>query len=116
MEIEDGPFTEAVHGESAVKRSIKEGRACGPDDIPPEIFQHCDLANIILAFAKKLLDEEKPEHWFRNDLIPLPKAGVQGVSLSGIAAKLVNKMILNRIRSKIDEHLPPNENGFRPGR
>lgn len=78
MGIEDGPFTEAVHGESAVKRSIKEGRACGPDDIPPEIFKHCDLANIILAFAKKLLDEEKPEHWFRNDLIPLPKAGVQG--------------------------------------
>ena len=78
MEIEDGPFTEAVHGESAVKRSIKEGRACGPDDIPPEIFKHCDLAKIILAFANKLLDEEKPEHWSRNDLIPLPKAGVQG--------------------------------------
>ena len=36
--------------------------------------------------------------------------------LSSVAAKLTNKMILNRIQSEIDEHLRPNQNGFRPGR
>ena len=56
-------------------------------------------------------------------LYPLPKAGdlgrkenYRGISLSCIAAILVNKMILNRISSKIDKHLRPNQNGFRPGR
>ena len=65
----------------------------------------------------------KPEHWSKNDLIPLPKAGdlgrkenYRGISLSCIVAILVNKLILNRIRSKIDKHLPPNKNGFRSGR
>lgn len=64
----------------------------------------------------------KPEHWSRNDLIPLPKAGdlgrtenYRGTSVSRIAAILVNKMILNRIGSKIDKHLRPNQNRFRPG-
>ena len=31
-------------------------------------------------------------------------------------AKLVNKMVLNRIQPRIDDHLRPNQNGFRPGR
>ena len=65
----------------------------------------------------------KPEHSSRNDLIPLPKAGdlertenYRGISVSRIAAILmVNKMILNRIGSKIDKHLRPNQNRFRPG-
>ena len=33
-----------------------------------------------------------------------------------MVAKLVNKMILNRRQPKIDKHLCPNQNGFRPGR
>ena len=40
----------------------------------------------------------------------------RGISLAPIAAKLVNKMILNRIQPMIDSHLRPNQNGFRPGR
>lgn len=65
----------------------------------------------------------KPEHSSRYDLIPLPKAGdlgrtenYRGISVSRIAAILVNKMILNRIGSKIDKHLRPNQNRFLPGR
>ena len=54
MKIEEGPFTEAEY--TAVKKSIKEGRACGPDGIPPEVFNSCDSDNIILALANKLLD------------------------------------------------------------
>ena len=33
-----------------------------------------------------------------------------------IAAKITNKMILNRIQPAIDPRLRPNQNGFRPGR
>ena len=33
-----------------------------------------------------------------------------------LITKIVNKMVLNRIQPKIDIHLRPNQNGFRPGR
>ena len=53
----------------------------------------------------------------------MPKSGdlsdtsnYRGISLAPIVAKLVNKMVLNRIQPKIDDHLQPNQNGFRPGR
>ena len=36
--------------------------------------------------------------------------------LTAIAAKMTNKMILNRIQPVIDPRLRPNQNGFRPGR
>lgn len=121
MQISDEPFTAKEY--ATVKKSIKEGKACGPDGIPPEVFKHVDLDNIMLGFANKLLDGEKPEQWSNSELKPLPKSGdlsttdnYRGISLSVIAAKLVNKMLLNRIRSKIDKHLRPNQNGFRPGR
>ena len=54
------------------------------------------------------------------DIIPVPKSGdlgltsnYRGISLSAIAAKMTNKMLLNRILPAIDPHLRPNQNGFR---
>ena len=56
-------------------------------------------------------------------MLPLPKSGdltnpqnYRGISLISVPAKSVNKMILNRLQKKIDPHLRPNQNGFRPGR
>ena len=56
-------------------------------------------------------------------MIPLPKTvdlsdtgNYRGISLSSIAVKFVNKMILNRIQPKLDQHLRPNQNGLRPER
>ena len=56
-------------------------------------------------------------------MLPLPKSGdlsltanYRGISLSSMAAKLVNKMILNRLQPKIGKNLRPNQNGIRPGR
>ena len=66
---------------------------------------------------------DKPQQWSEINLIPVPKSGdlsdtsnYRGISLAPIVAKLVNKMVLNRIQPKIDDHLRPNQNGFRPGR
>ena len=56
-------------------------------------------------------------------MIPLPKTGdlsdtgnYKGISLSSIVAKFVNKIILNRTQPKLEQHLRPNQNGFRSGR
>ena len=77
----------------------------------------------MLEFAKNLLNGYKPAQWSKSDLKPLPKSGdlsstesYRGICLSATSAKIVNKLILNRIRLVLDQHLRNNQNGFRPGR
>ena len=55
-------------------------------------------------------------------MLLLPKIGdlsqisnYRGINQSSQVAKNINKIILNRIMSKIDIHLSHNQNGFRPG-
>ena len=82
------------------------------------------MDDILLEFANKLLNDNiKPDQWSEIDMLPPPKSGdlsltanYRGISLSSMVAKLVNKMILNRLQPKINKHLRPNQNGFRPGR
>ena len=64
-----------------------------------------------------------PKQWVTNVIIPLPKKGdlslmtnYRGISLMSIAAKVYNKILLNRIRPHIDPLLRKNQAGFRPGR
>ena len=52
-------------------------------------------------------------------MLPLPKIGdlsqisnYTGISLSTQVAKTINKMIINRIISKIDIHIRHNQNGL----
>ena len=63
------------------------------------------------------------EQWSESNLITLPKSGdlgdannYRGIALTAMAAKVTNRLILNRIRPSIDPHLRPNQNGYRPGR
>ena len=99
------------------------GKAAGPDGIPTEVLKLCDFDDIILSFANGLFQGEKPDQWSIGNLIPIPNSGdrseygnYRGIMLTVVAAKLTNKMILNRIQPEIDKHLRPNQNGFRPGR
>ena len=119
--IPDGPFTREEY--TKVKNELKNRKACGPDGIPPEVFKYCDLDDIMLEFASNLLNGHKAAQWSKSDLKPLPKSGdlsstenYRGISLSATSAEIVNKLILNRIRPVLDQHLRNNQNGFRPGR
>ena len=107
-----------------VKGSIKEGRTAGIDNVAPEVLKRCDVDTIMLKFANKfVVEHEKPQQWSEINMLPIPKSGdltdpqnYRGISLISALAKTVNKMILNRLQKKIDPHLRPNQNGFRPGR
>ena len=119
--INDEQFT--LQDLETVKKTLRKGKAAGHDNIPPDVLKCCDFDGIILSFANKLLmDKVKPQQWSELDLIPLPKTGdlgvtenYRGISLSSIIAKMVNKMILNRIQPKIDVLLRGNQI-FRPSR
>ena len=66
---------------------------------------------------------KKPTQLGESDMIPVPKKGDLsllsnhcGVSISSIVAKVIKRMILNRIQPKTDPYLQSNQNKFRPGR
>ena len=61
--------------------------------------------------------------WGISGIVPVPKkrgltrcTNNRGISLSQIASKIYNQLMLNRIRPVIDKLLCPNQNGFCPGR
>ena len=54
LQIEDGDFTKEEIEQ--VKRQMREGKQSGPDHISPEVIKRCDLDDIILHFANKLLN------------------------------------------------------------
>ena len=122
LSIKTGPFT--VKEYQAVKRKLKEDKTLGSDGISIEALKHCDFDDIIVKYANKLLiDQEKPDQWSDIHIIPLPKSGdlskvgnYRGIGISSTVSNVINRMILNRIQPAIDEHLRPNQNGFRPNR
>ena len=122
LHIKDSNFT--IEELESVKKHLKDGKQTGPDNIPTEVLKRCDLDDIIIEYANRLLNEDmKPKQWSEIDILPLPKTGdlsdtgnYRGISLSSVVAKIVNKMILNRLQTKMEGNLRPNQNGFRPGR
>ena len=122
LNIETSPFT--VKECQAVKRKLKEDKTLGSDGISTEALKHCDFNDIVLKYANKLLiDQEKPDQWSDIHIIPLPKSGdlskvgnYRGTGISSAISKVINRMTLNCIQPAIDEHLRPNQNGFRPNR
>ena len=96
---------------------MKEGKSCGEDGITPEIIKRCDLDDILLYFCNQALEGCIPNLWTISNIIPVPKTGdltnptnYRGISLTSVAAKVFNKLILNRIRPLIEDKLRINQN------
>ncbi|KAL5263087.1 hypothetical protein ACHWQZ_G008482 [Mnemiopsis leidyi] len=78
----------------------------------------------LLGFCNEALVNGKvPDAWTTASIIPIPKKGdlskpgnYRGISLALVAAKIFNKLLLNRIYPHVDPLLRPNQNGFRKGR
>ena len=90
LDINTDPFT--LEEYRIAKTSIKEGKACGDDNIASEVLKRCDLDQIVLDFCNQALTKgEKPGHWSISNSIPLPKNGDlsdpknnRGISLSSL--------------------------------
>ena len=77
----------------------------------------------LLKVSNRTLNGDRAKIWVKSGIIPLPKKGdlgdtgnYNGISLTVVAAKIYNKLFLERIRSQLDPLLRINQNGFRPGR
>ena len=77
----------------------------------------------LLDICNKTFNGDRPNIWVKSGIIPLPKKGdlgdtgnYLGISLTVTAAKIYNKILLDRIRPHLDPLLRVNQNGFRTGR
>ncbi|KAL5271007.1 hypothetical protein ACHWQZ_G001606 [Mnemiopsis leidyi] len=122
LDIDINPFTPEELAQA--KTQIVEGKAFGDDGISPEVMKRVDLDEIILKFCNDALTKgEIPDQWKLSNIIPVPKKGdltktdnYRGISLTSIVCKTLNRMVLNRIKPRLEEVLRDNQNGFRPGR
>ena len=74
-------------------------------------------------YTIKIRQESRIKRWNEGGFLPFPKKGnlalkknYRCITLTSIASKIYNLMLLNRIRPKIEDILRKNQNGFRTNR
>ena len=122
LNIETSEFT--LNELSAVIKQLKPSKAFGPDNIPAIIWKESLFHELLLKLCNFcFLNKSCPSIWRKSQIIPVPKKGdlslatnYRGISLLPIAAKIYNKLILNRLLPYVEPLLRNNQNGFRAGR
>ena len=107
-------------------RIIINGKAAGPDGIPPEALKATPTksAEMLQPLLQKIWEEEKvPDAWKIGYLVKLPKKGDlsqcgnwRGIMLLSIASKVLTRVILERMKEALDKELRPEQAGFRQNR
>ncbi|KAI8507980.1 hypothetical protein Bbelb_142200 [Branchiostoma belcheri] len=102
---------------------MKPGKAPGLDGLPLELWKLPKARESLTVFCNQALAGHRPPEWGLAGIVPVPKKGnltlpdnYRGISLTQVAAKVYNRLLLNRLRPVIDKLLRPNQNGFRPSR
>ena len=102
---------------------LKSKKAPGLDNIPPEVWKYCNFDNILLGFCNNVYNGNSIDKWTEGCILPFPKKGdlgvtdnYRGITLTAIAAKIYNSMLLNRIQPTLEKILRKNQNGFRKNR
>ena len=122
LNISTSPFTRPEI--NVVLKTLKNKKSPGLDNIPSILWKDPNLSTILLDICNDTFNTlDPPETWLTAGIVPVPKKGdlsnpknYRGISLMPIAAKVYNKLILNRIYPSVDPILRTNQNGFRRGR
>ena len=121
LDIKLGPFTQEEL--DSVLRKIKNRKAAGLDEIPPEVWKTRQFDDILLRHCNAVYNQHPIDRWMKGCILPFPKKrglglakNYRGITLISIAAKIYNALLRNRIEPKIDNILRKNQNGFRRNR
>ena len=121
LDIKLGPFTKELL--DSVLRKIKNRKAAGLDEIPPEVWKTRQFDDILLRQCNTVYNQNRIERWMKGCILPFPKKGelglaknYRGIILTSIAAKIYNALLRNRIEPKIENILRKNQNSFRRNR
>ena len=121
MDIKLGPFSqEELY---LVLRKIKNRKAAGLNEIPPEVWKTRQFNDILLWHCNTVYNQNPIDRWMKGCILPFPKKSdlrlaknYWGRTLTSIAAKIYNALLWNHIEPKIDNILRKNQNGFRRNR
>ena len=121
LDIKLGPF--ALEEIDSILRKIKNRKAAGLDEIPPEQSKTRQFDDILLRHCNAVYNQNPIDRWMKGCILPFPKKGdlgfvknYRGITLTSIAAKIYNALLRNRIELKVDNILRKNQNGFRRNR
>ena len=107
-------------------KTLKAGKAAGIDDIHSEMLKADILtsATALKSLFRNIWNTESiPDDWARGLIVKIPKKGNlqkcdswRGITLLSIPSKVFCRVILDRIKSAIDDRLREEQAGFREGR
>ena len=106
--------------------TLKSRRAEGPDEIPAEAIK-ADIettVNMLYSLFSKICEkEEVPAQWKEGIIIKLPRKGglrdcnsYRGIMLLSTPGKVLNKVLLERMKEAVDPKLRDQQEDFRPHR
>lgn len=120
---EETPTCEEV---GAAIHSMRSRSAPGEDGLPPIVWKTGGVAlrDQLAQLVRRIWRTRTvPKDWKNSVLVPIFKKGdktdcrnYRGISLIDVAYKVLEAIILKRVRLSIDRHLRENQSGFRPGR
>jgi hypothetical protein len=103
--------------------AMKNGKATGPDNIPPVVLKADPYAaaDIVLLLFHDIWQKEKlPKEWKEGIIIKVPNKGDlsqcrnwRGVTLLVVISKIFNKIVLERMKGKLEKGLRKEQSGFR---
>ena len=73
LDIKLGPFTKEEL--DSVLRKIKNRKAVGLDEIPPEVWKTRQFDNILLQQCNAIDNQNRIERWTKGCILPFPKKG-----------------------------------------
>ena len=106
-----------------VIKNLKNIKSSGTDNIPAEVWKAGISNEQLLYICNRVYNQQPVNIWRQTCIIPLSKNGdlrlatsYRGISLTPIAAKIYNKLLLHRIRPLLENILRDNQNSFREKR
>ena len=112
-----------------IKRAIghiQNGKAAGPDGIPAEALKGDVTTSVEMLYSlfEEIWEKEEiPAEWKEGYLIKIPKKGdlsrcdnFRGITLLSVPGKVLNRIILERMKGEVDKTLREEQAGFRQDR
>ena len=78
LDIKLGPFTQ--EGLDSVLRKIKNRKAAGLYEIPPEVWKTRQLDDILLRQCNTVYNQNPIDGWMKGCILPFPKKGDLGLA------------------------------------
>ena len=102
--------------------TLRSGKAAGADEIPVEAIK-ADIetaVNMLYSLLSKIWEKEVPAQWKEEIIIKLPKKGdlrdcsnYRGIMLLSTPGKILNMLLLERMKEAVDPKLRDQQAGFR---